>query len=331
MIPVTQADIWFIYDGDCPICTHAALAFKIRQHHGQLLTLNARDNLCHPLIQQINEQQIDLDEGMVIYAHGKFYHGAAALRLMASYGRIQNPFMFILKSLYGSKTLTRLTYPWLRGLRNYLLRHKKVPQIDNLRRCERPIFQDIFGETWDALPPVLKKHYANRPYTEDKIVVQGVLDVYCKAPLIWLAVIMRWLKQIPVCNENAVPTTVIFQSDPNTPAFQFRRTFYFQQEPPYQFASRMICLKGNNLVEEMRYGLGWKLQYRWDGEKIILSHQGYVVRCLGHWIPLPVTWILGAGYAEEYALDAERFSMFTHITHPWWGKVYEYKGVFQLS
>jgi hypothetical protein len=44
-----------------------------------------------------------------------------------------------------------------------------------------------------------------------------------------------------------------------------------------------------------------------------------------------VTWILGAGYAEEYALDAERFSMFTHITHPWWGKVYEYKGVFQLS
>lgn len=37
---------------------------------------------------------------------------------------------------------------------------------------------------------------------------------------------------------------------------------------------------------------------------------------------------MGKGYAEEIPIDDKTFSMITHITHPWWGKLYEYKGQF---
>jgi hypothetical protein len=39
---------------------------------------------------------------------------------------------------------------------------------------------------------------------------------------------------------------------------------------------------------------------------------------------------MGAGYAEEHPIDDHSFDMQTHITHPWWGKVYEYKGRFEV-
>ena len=37
------------------------------------------------------------------------------------------------------------------------------------------------------------------------------------------------------------------------------------------------------------------------------------------------------GYAEEIAVDDNTFHMNTHISHPWWGKVYEYKGRFKIT
>ena len=81
----------------------------------------------------------------------------------------------------------------------------------------------------------------------------------------------------------------------------------------------------------MRFGFGWKMRYAWDGEKVVLSHKGYALQLFGHLIPLPLTILLGAGYAEEHPIDDNTFDMQTHITHPWWGKVYEYKGRFKIA
>ncbi|MCF6264614.1 MAG: DUF4166 domain-containing protein [Xanthomonadales bacterium] len=40
--------------------------------------------------------------------------------------------------------------------------------------------------------------------------------------------------------------------------------------------------------------------------------------------------IFGEGNAEEIAVDEDVFEMFVTISHPWWGKMYEYKGQFEL-
>lgn len=322
--------VWFVYDGECPVCKHAAQALRIKQEFGELHLLNAREAADHGLVEQISRLGYDLDEGMVIYARQQYYYGAQALKFMAAHGRQQNGFMFFCRSLFWSASLTKLFYPWMRGVRNWLIARKGQGPIDNLQLKNTPIFQSIFGQDWSNLPTVFKKHYANRPYTNDRFFVHGELDVMGKAPLTWIAFVMRAMGQIPVHNERSVPVTVSFESEADSRYFIFNRVFMFRRARPYVFRSKMIQTRDNEVVELMRMGLGWKLAYRWDGNKVVLSHRGYVLKCFGHLIPLPLTLILGAGYAEEHAIDDNNFRMITYITHPWWGKIYEYKGHFEV-
>ena len=322
--------VWFIYDGDCPICNYAAEALRIKQVYGTLHTINAREASDDPLIEEINRLGLDLDEGMVIYASDQFFHGKDALKFIAQYGANKNLFMNFFKGLFWSDGLSSLMYPWLRGARNWLLKRKNVHRIDNLKLKNEPIFKSIFGDKWENLPPVMKRHYSNRPYTQDLTTVNGVLDVICRPPLLYLSPLMKLLGQIPTFNETNVPVTVHFQSDLNSKSFYFNRIFKFAKGKPYKFQSRMLQIEGNQVIEFMRFGLGWKLQYEWDGEKVILSHKGYALQFFGHLIPLPLTILMGAGYAEEHPVDDNTFDMQTHITHPWWGKIYEYKGRFEV-
>lgn len=325
-----KSGIWFVYDGDCPVCTRAAEALRIKQEYGTLTILNAREVIDDPLIDEVNRRGLDLDEGMVIYADGLFYHGKDALRFMAKYGEAKNTLMSISKGLFWSDVLSRILYPWMRGCRNWLLRRRNVGRIDNLNLKAEPIFKSIFGEDWDKLPPVMKKHYANHPYSKDVTVVKGTLDVYCKPPLLWLSPLMKLLGQIPTFNETNIPVTVHFESDPDSKSFHFNRSFNFPARKPYIFHSRMVQIKNNEVVEIMKFGLGWKMQFTWDGEKVILAHKGYALHLFGHLIPLPLTLLMGAGNAAEYPVDDNTFDTEVSITHPWWGDMYGYTGRFEV-
>lgn len=194
-----------------------------------------------------------------------------------------------------------------------------------------PIFKSIFGDAWHQLPEVMQKHYANHPFSNDINTVKGTLSVHCKAPLIWLGWLMKWLGQIPPFNQTHVPCTVQFESNPNDATFRFNRTFYFHNSQPYVFQSRMLQLHRNQVIEIMRFGFCWQMQYGWDGQKVILEHRGYGLYWFKRYLPLPLTWLLGKGYAEEHALSETEFEMITHITHPWWGNLYQYNGRFEVQ
>ncbi|MBN8520657.1 MAG: DUF4166 domain-containing protein [Alphaproteobacteria bacterium] len=326
-----KGGVWFVYDGECPMCTSAAHALRIKKDYGTIHLVNAREAANDPLVHEINKRGLDLDDGMVIYVSDRFYHGKDALKFMARYGEASNAFTAFCKGVFWSSIISSLTYPWMRGTRNWLLGRKNAESIDNLNLKDAPTFKSIFGESWNSLPPVMKKHYANRPYTDDVTVVEGTLDVMCKQPLKFLASLMKFMGQIPAHNEKNVPVIVRFQSDKNTKAFHFNRTFNFKETKPYAFHSRMLQIQGNEVIEVMRFGLCWKMLYLWDGKKVVLKHRGYALRLLGHFIPVPLTVLMGEGYAEEIAVDDNTFDMITHITHPWWGKVYEYKGRFKIA
>lgn len=323
--------IWFVYDGECPLCKTAALALRIRKEYGELHLLDARDAYDHKLIQEINARGFDLDEGMVIYDGESFFHGKEALRFMARYGDNKGVFNLTNKALYWSDSVAKVIYPWMRGTRNWLIRRRSVGRIDNLNLESEPIFKSVFGDMWDNLPKVMHKHYANRPYSDDVVIVDGTLDVMCAGPIKFLAPIMKLLGQIPAHNEKDVSVSVEFKSDKDTKSFHFKRTFNFKNAKPYIFHSRMMQIKDNEVIEIMRFGLGWKMLYLWDGEKVVLQHRGYALYLFGHFIPVPLTLLMGKGYAEEIAVDENTFDMITHITHPWWGKVYEYKGRFEVK
>ena len=311
------------------MCTSAAQALRIKADYGTLHLIDARQAADDPLVEEITRRGLDLDEGMAIFADGRIYHGAEALAFMARYGDTRNAFMAAVRSLYWSKAIAALTYPFLRGTRNWLLRRKGAGRIDNLGLKSEPTFKAVFGEDWEKLPPVLMQHYANRPYTSDEVVVEGLLDVACSGPLRLLAPLLHVMGHIPARNEKGVAVTVRFTSDMHTKAFHFDRTFGFASGP-YRFHSRMFHSGGNEVVEVMRYGLGWRMHCSWDGDRIVLQHRGYCARILGHDVPVPLGLLLGAGHAEEWAVDDDHFDMMTSITHKWWGRVYEYKGRFRI-
>jgi len=324
-------EIWFIYDGECPLCSNAALALRIKQEYGVLQLVNARTETQHHIIKKINSLNYDLDEGMVIYDGEQFYHGKAALRFMAKYSKPQGIFNLSNKLLYWSDTIASIIYPWLRGVRNLLIRRRNVGRIDNLELKTTPTFQSIFGDDWDNLPIVMRKHYKNRPYTNDITTVTGTLDVMCAGPIKLFAPLFWLLGGIPPHNEKNVPVTVHFQSDKNTKAFHFNREFNFATRAPYRFQSRMLQTKDNEVIELMRFGLGWKMNYHWQDQQVQLRHKGYVFHLFGHFIPLPLTFLLGEGNADEVAIDDNTFAMNVTITHPWWGIIYQYKGQFEVQ
>lgn len=321
--------IWFVYDGECPMCTQAAFAFKMKEQYGALHLINAREAQNDNLMAQINERGFDLDEGMVIYDGKSFFHGKDALRFMARAGKSKDIFNIANKMFY-SDLVAKLLYPWMRGTRNLLLCKKNAPRIDNLNLKNEPIFKSVFGDDWSKLSPALQKHYANRPYTNDIVTVEGVMDVYCGGPIKLLAPIFWLLGGIPPHNEKNVPVTVHFESDQNTKSFHFNRIFHFKDKKPYNFRSRMLPIKDNELIEIMRFGIGWRMNYIWDNDRIKLLHKGYALHIFGHFIPLPAGLLLGEGYAEEIPVDDQSFDMLVTMKHPWWGKIYDYRGRFKV-
>ena len=323
--------IWFVYDGECPLCQTAATALRIKQDYGTLHLVNARTPEGNKLIQEINARGYDLDEGMVIYDGEHFYHGKDALRFMAKYAANTGLFNLINKSLFWSNHLATTTYPWMRGVRNQLLRKNKVSRIDNLNLKKEPIFKSIFGDSWYLLPPVMHKHYANRPYTKDVTLVEGTMDITCAGPIKLFAPLLRLVGSIPPHSESNVAVSVHFESEMDTKAFRFIRFFHFKNHKPYRFQSHMLQIKNNEVIEIMRFGLAWRMQYIWEDDRVKLKHKGYVLKLFDYWLPLPLTLLFGATNAEEIAVDDNIFDMCVQITHPWWGQVYEYKGRFEIK
>jgi len=194
-----------------------------------------------------------------------------------------------------------------------------------------PIFKSIFAKQWNQLPVVMHKHYANRPYSNDLTIVEGQLDVMCSGPIKLFSPLFWLLGGIPPKNESNVAVTVQFESYIDTKEFRFNRIFYFKERKPYSFQSSMVPIGGNQLVEIMKFGLGWKMAYLWQDNSVKLEHRGYVIKLFGHFMPIPLAWLLGQGNATETAIDDNNFSMCVDITHPWWGKIYEYKGKFTVK
>ncbi len=193
-----------------------------------------------------------------------------------------------------------------------------------------PTFKSIFADKWDELPDVMKKHYANRPYSDDINIAEGVMKVEGSAlwkllnPFSKLFGIL-----VPYTGEN-IPVTVTFRSESDSNRFIFDRIFYFPGRAPYKFYSVLHPIKENEVCEIMNMGLGWRCEFSWEDKRVRLKHKGYVLKVFGRIISLPLTFLVGPGFAEEMPIDDFTFSMKMEIIHPWWGKVMGYSGQFRM-
>ncbi len=333
--------LYFIYDGDCPICRMAADLFVLRQRVGVFHTVDARRETDHPVLAEITDAGLDLDQGMVIKYQGALYHGDRAFLLMSQLGEPLGWFNRLTKILAPSRAIARLSYPIVRSLRNLLLWILGVKKINKTAAPDpapktahnaaintvrnQPIFQPIFQDDWEKLPPVMLKHYANRPYCNDISIVHGRLDVMCRwylKPVLW------FLGTVPPHNGTDVPVTVRFVSQPHDAGFGFERLFEFPHRPPVKFHSRMFHRGGAEIVEHMRFGICWHATYGWDGQRVTLTHKGYSLRIGRRYLNLPVTGLIGRGDAHEIPIDDHSFAMAVSLSHPLLGKIYSYAGTF---
>lgn len=323
--------LWLIYDGDCPLCSSTAKALKIRKAVGTLLIINAREP--HPVVEEIHQAGLDLNTGMVLKFNDTLYHGADALNVLAMIGTQNDWFNRCNVLLFRSKFLTKLFYPVFKAIRNLTLKFKNITPIHHSEQSIdkiQPIFQSIFGKQWQSLPEVMHKHYANRPYSHDITKLEGKMNIYYSGVMaLFIPLLKLFGTLVPYQGKN-IPVTIHYRSHPNSAAFYYDRTFYFPEKEPYHFRSYMIQIKNNDVVEFMHFGIGWRMLYLYDGEKIILQHKNYVWKIF-HWlIPLPISLLLGKCHVEEKAISDDSFRMDMTITHPLFGKLFEYQGEFNL-
>lgn len=326
---MNKQSVWLIYDGSCPMCTAFGKVVRIRETVGTLHIINAREQ--HPILEEINQRRLNLDEGIVLKYNDSLYHGSNALHMLALLGSEHYWFNRLNAFLFRSKILAKIFYPVLKGMRNLLLWYNGLPKINNLEKMNeaQPIFKPVFGEDWERLPTVMHKHYANRAYTNDIVTVSGKMNIDYSGLFNVLMPLFKLFKVLVPYKEKNIPVTVNFRSNPNSSAFHFDRTFYIPDKKPYYFRSYMLPIKDNIVVEFMFLGIGWQTKYDYDGNKVILKHHGYVWKLFGWLIPLPFNFIFGRVHMEKEALSENSFRLNMQITHPIFGK-YIYAGEFKI-
>ncbi len=127
---MTASAITLVYDGDCPVCRNYTQHLSIKQAAGTFELLNARDN--PPIVKEINDLKLDMDEGFVLKIGDQFYHGADAihtLSLLSTKAGLFNRLNFL---VFRSKRLSRILYPILKTGRAGLLALLGKTKLNNL-------------------------------------------------------------------------------------------------------------------------------------------------------------------------------------------------------
>lgn len=327
-----KGDVWFVYDGNCPICNIAANGLAIKRAVGQLNLIDARDSKDHPVVDEINRLGFDLDEGMVIKFQDTHYHGSDALAVMAYLGTNKGWFNRFMYLFFRSQLISKLCYPFMRAIRSLAIRMVGVGKIKNLQSATEKyvIFEHVFGDRWQELPLVMHKHYANRAYSDDVTIMEGTMSIESSKYAKLLSPAFRLLGTLVPYEAIDIPVTVKALSSPDSVQYIFDREFRFKTRAAHRFHSAMEHYKNNEVIEFMRFGIGWKSAFFWEDGKVVLKHRGYVWRIFGLTLPLPVTWVIGSGSAYETPLSGDEFRMSMQIDHPLFGKIYGYHGTFKV-
>ena len=325
-----KKEVWLIYDGECPICRPSANALKIKKAAGTLHLVNARES--HPILEEIKQAGLNLDDGMVVKFKDRLYHGADAQYILAMIGTNVDWFNRMNVLFFHSKLIATLVYPILRFIRNTILKINGIKKLNNLATHKsESIFQSVFGQKWHILPDILRKRYSNTSYSDDAITVVGKLDISFTWMMYPFLHFLGYFNVLVPYQGNDVPVVVNFISMPDSSMLCFNRTFYFPNKKAYQFRSYMQHIKENVVVEFVLLGIGCQMKMYYEDGKIIMKHDGYVWSVFGKLLPIPLSGILGKIYAEEQLESQDSFSMLMKIVHPLFGTIFTYSGKFKIE
>jgi hypothetical protein len=103
---------------------------KIRESVGNLRIVDAREN--SEVLHEITAEGLDIDQGVVLKMGDQLYYGSDAIHTLALIGSRSGVFNCINYWVFRSKIISSILYPFLRFLRNFLLKILGKSKINNL-------------------------------------------------------------------------------------------------------------------------------------------------------------------------------------------------------
>ena len=125
---IKNSEVTIVYDGECPFCTNYVEFIKIKNNMGEVLLINARNDLA--LVEKLNIEGIKLDEGMAVMYKTNWYHGHMAMYILATISKDNTPLKKLHNMIFTCKRLASILYPILRFGRNISLFFLGIKKID---------------------------------------------------------------------------------------------------------------------------------------------------------------------------------------------------------
>lgn len=322
---IDKNTLYLIYDEECPLCRSSAHALNIKKAVGNLVLINARES--HPLVSSAYEHGYDPDRGIVVIYNDRYYFGADAVHFLALLNSSNSVMNRMTAILFRSRIIGRILYPVVKSIRRLLLNFKGVSSIK--RNEGLPLFAHVLGDDWQTLPPVMKKRFSNRTYTNDMVLVNGIMTIKSSRWMRFIKPVLKLTGALIQQDGENIPVIVKFRSESNTSRYWFDREFSFNQ--PVRFKSYMMNIKNNIMVEFMRFNVGWRAKFSVCGNRVVMSHYGYVFRLFNILIPLPISLFLGRCDAVERPISDDTFSMEMSLNHFLLGEIYQYNGIFKIA
>jgi predicted DCC family thiol-disulfide oxidoreductase YuxK len=127
---VKREEVLLVYDRECPACNAYCQVVKIRESVGNLRIVDAREN--SEVLHEITAAGLDIDQGVVLKMGDQLYYGSDAIHTLALIGSRSGVLNRINYWVFKSKKISSILYPFLRFLRNLLLKILGKSKINNL-------------------------------------------------------------------------------------------------------------------------------------------------------------------------------------------------------
>ena len=138
-----NANLTFIYDGECPFCNHFAELLELKSKINKISILDGRKN--PKIIISLLEKGYDIDRGAILLKDDDIFHGAEAINKICN--QINNPsgkLLKLLSNIFKSDKRTNLLFPFLVRARRLALIAKVYQLLWFEKMIDSKLINDIF-------------------------------------------------------------------------------------------------------------------------------------------------------------------------------------------
>ena len=189
------------------------------------------------------------------------------------------------------------------------------------------LMQQALGAQWQQLPAGLQRHYAVNDAAQVHI-EQGTLTIDYPRWMQPYLTLLFWMGALINRRGTDIPTQVMRRLTHQQE--QWQRVLSFTDGKILRFNSRLSYIGGNQLLEYTNASQALCMAVSVIDHKLHYEGQYFLLRLGKLRFKLPEWLVLGHTTIVEEALNDQQFKMDFRLTHPWFGELFSYKGVFTI-